>query len=66
MRKEWDAGHIIMPMPSHYDDEKWQDHTMEQGVRFVPPDEHKPAPKNSYLSVMDDIRNRPPVPPHSV
>ncbi len=66
MRKEWDAGHIIMPMPSHYDDEKWQEHTMEQGVQFVPPDEHRPAPKNSYLAVMDDIHRRPPVPPHSV
>lgn len=66
MHKEWRLGHILMPAPSHYDNEKWQEHAMEQGVRFVPPDENGPAPKNSYLAIMHDISNRPPVPPHAI
>ncbi len=66
MHEEWRSGHILMPAPSHYNDEKWQEHTMEQGVRFVPPDKSRPAPNNSYLAIMRDIDNRPPVPPHAI
>lgn len=68
MRKEWDEGHILMTMPKHYSDEKWGEHVESQGMRFVPPDQlrGKPAPKDAYTHVVEDIRKRKPVPPHSV
>ena len=62
MRKEWDAGHIMMPMPEHYDDDKWMSHLEDQGVKFMP-QQHN-MPKNAYLKVQEDILSRPPVPPH--
>lgn len=68
MRKEWDEGHILMSFPKHYSEEKWEEHIESQGMRFVPPDEHRgrPAPKDAYTHVIEDIRKRKPVPPHSV
>ena len=57
MRKEWDDGHILMTMPHHYDEQKWMEHVEEQGIKFVSPDV-KPLPKNSYLSVLDDVTER--------
>lgn len=59
MRKEWDDGHIIMPHPSHYDDDKWVDHLTEQGVKFMPERDGK-LPENAYLSIQKDIRSRKP------
>ena len=58
MRKEWDAGHILMPMPDHYDEEKWMDRLESQGVRFMPQESH--MPKNAYIKVQQDINSRPP------
>ena len=68
MRKEWDEGHILMTLPKHYSGDKWEEHIQSQGMRFVPPDElnGRPAPKDAYTHVIEDIRKRKPVPPHSV
>ncbi len=59
MRKEWDDGHIMMPAPKHYDEEKWIDHLESQGVVFMP--QQPNMPKNSYTKVREDIDNRKPV-----
>ena len=59
MRKEWDAGHILMPAPEHYDEEKWIDHVESQGVRLVPQGPN--MPKNALLKVLQDVRGRSPV-----
>ena len=64
MRKEYDAGHILMPMPNHYNTDKWVERTEAQGVHFAPPKRNQPAPKNSYIGIMDDIHHRPPVESH--
>ena len=68
MRKEWDEGHILMSFPKHYNQDKWAERIESQGMRFVPPDEHKgrPAPKDAFTHVVEDIHKRKPVPPHSV
>ena len=68
MRKEWDAGHILMSAPKHYSFDKWEEHLTSQSVRIVPPDEYKgrPAPKDSYVHVKEDIAKRQPVPPHAI
>ncbi len=60
MRKEWDAGHILMSSPSHYDDEKWAEHLEGQGVQFAPVNPNKRLPKNSYQAIRRDIHSRPP------
>ena len=59
MRKEWDDGHILMPHPDHYDDDKWFDHLEAQGIKFMP-DNGGRLPKNAYISVKKDIQNREP------
>lgn len=61
MRKEWDEGHIMMPVPNHYDASKWMDHLEEQGIEFIP--EQPNMPKNAYIRILKEINNRPPVTP---
>ena len=58
MRKEWDDGHIMMPMPDHYDDEKWMARLEGQGVKFTP--QQPNMPNNAYTKILTDIINRSP------
>lgn len=62
MRKEWDAGHIIMPAPSHYDTDKWLERLEEQGVVFMR--EQPGMPKNAYVEIQKDIKKRKPIDPY--
>lgn len=62
MRKEWDAGHIFMFRPEHYSWEKWQDHLRSQGVQFAPAEKNRPIPKNNYLFIERELKNRPATP----
>ena len=69
MRREWDANHILMAAPNHYNEDKWEARAKEQGVIFVEQDRHNPranVPKNAYTKIMEDISSRAPVPPHTV
>lgn len=59
MRREWDDGHIIMPVPEHYDEDKWMERLESQGVRFVPQGPN--MPKNALIKILQDIYGRPPV-----
>ena len=59
MRREWDDGHIIMPAPEHYDEDKWMERLESQGVRFVPQGPN--MPKNALIKILQDIYGRPPV-----
>ena len=61
MRKEWDDGHIMMPMPDHYSIKKWRDRLESQGIEFMPQRPGMPAPKNAYIKVREDISHRPSV-----
>lgn len=63
MREEWDKGHILMPLPDHYDEDKWADHIEEQGIVFG--QDPTGRQKNVYINIQKDIHSRPPVPPHS-
>lgn len=58
MRKEWDAGHIMMPMPEHYSEEKWIERLEAQGIQFMP--QQPNMPKNAYLRIKEEIDSRPP------
>ena len=62
MRKEWDAGHIMMPMPEHYDTDKWSERLEEQGIVFMR--QQPNMPKNAYVKVQADIQSREPVKPY--
>ncbi len=61
MRKEWDAGHIMMSCPKHYNVDKWADRLTEQGVVFRRVEPNRPLPKNTYVGIKDDILKRKPV-----
>lgn len=60
IHREWDAGHIFMPMPSHYDEELWIENLEKQGVKFVPQEKGKKPLKNSYIGIKQEINNRTP------
>lgn len=65
MRKEYDAGHIMMQIPAHYDAMKWAARLARLGVKFVPIDSKPPIglkpPKNTYPEVLREIENRKPI-----
>lgn len=61
LRKEWDDGHILMSMPSHYDHRKWAARLRGQGVVFVQQQKgNTNLPKNSFPKIKNDIAGQRP------
>lgn len=58
LHEEWEAGHVFMYMPNHYDVDKWMDRMESQGVVFAQQDGNKPLPKNTYISIFKQIRQQ--------
>jgi len=56
LHEEWEAGHVFMYMPNHYDVDKWIDHMESQGIVFARQDGNKPQSKNTYTSIAQQIK----------
>ncbi len=58
MHEEYQAGHILMPFPRRYSQDKWLDSIQAHGIKLVPPEPGKRPPKNSLLGVLESIKDK--------